>query len=96
MERFKPLIEYYKNIKNLLDILYWVLGLTIGNYYISKNYRKQFNIFIDIPLVIIVILIAQSYKLNIISFNELIIYFIILLIVMGIIKYKLGLIKSII
>ena len=67
MERFKPLIEYYKNIKNLLDILYWVFGLTIVNYYISKNYRKQFNIFIDIPLVIIVILIVQSYKLNIIS-----------------------------
>tara|TARA_B100000035_G_C20997612_1_gene553267 strand:+ start:1357 stop:1626 length:270 start_codon:yes stop_codon:yes gene_type:complete len=88
MERFKPLIEYYKNIKNLLtDTLFITLFIVIL-YYISKNYRKQFNMLIDIPSIIIAFLIGRSYKLNIISFNEFIIYFIILLIVAGIIKYK--------
>ena len=86
MDRFKPLIEYYGNIKNLSTDILFIISNTIIVYYISKNFRKQFNIFIDIPSIIIAILIGRSYKLNIISFNELIIYFIILLIVLSIIE----------
>ena len=77
MDRFKPLIEYYKNTSNLfVDILSLIIMLG-GGYYLSDNIRKQFNIFTDVPSIIIAFLIGRSYKLNIISFNEFIIYFMI-------------------
>ena len=81
------------NVKNLLYDILRITFLLITPLYLSKNYRKQFNIFIDLPFIFIIFLIFRSYDLNIISFNESISYFVILLIIIGIIKYKLKLIK---
>ena len=88
LNKFKPLIDYYKNVKNLLYDILRISILIIPVYYLSKNYRKQFNIFIEIPLMFITYLIFRSYDLNIISFNESISYFITLLIITGIITGK--------
>ena len=88
MDRFKPLIEYYKIKGNLLyDILYITLFIIIL-YYSSKNFKKQYNILIDIPSIIIGVLIGRSYKLNIISFNEIIFYIFIIGLLISIIKYN--------
>jgi len=88
MDRFKPLIEYYKNIKNLSNEILRIILFTITVYYVSSNYRKQFNVFIDLPFLFLVILIVRSYNLNIFTFKEFISYFIILLIVLGVYKLK--------
>ena len=42
MDRFKPLIEYYKNINYLLyDVLFLII-IIVMTYYLSDNFRKQF------------------------------------------------------
>jgi hypothetical protein len=76
MDRFKPLIEYYKNVSNLLnDILLSIVLLIFssGVHYMVRSMSNEkpvkFNILM-LPLSFLIMSIYRSYRLKSISQYE--------------------------
>ena len=91
MDKFKPLIEYYRNIKNLSYDIYLAIALLIfssGVHYmirsISNKKPEKFKILMLPISILTILLIYRPYRLKLISQYE---YYSLLLLLMVILYF---------